>query len=161
MLGLWVKRTIKKFKSILIINKKGKMTDLLTMYQVYTFPFSKIHGSVANKEYQDEVFSTKLECESKKKNSKIRREPGNKNQCKTLEISAENYTTHCWRHSAATNLADRGISFINLKRHSQWKSDSVVDTLSNQSDVDNYKLVRSFLCRGHFQPLYLSNTKLI
>ena len=40
-----------------------------------------------------------------------------KNACRILEISAENYTTHCWRCSAATNLADRGVSFINLKWH--------------------------------------------
>ena len=44
-----------------------------------------------------------------------------------LNISSEKYTTHCWRRSAATNLADRGVSFINLKRHGQWKSDSVVE----------------------------------
>ena len=28
---------------------------------------------------------------------------------------------------AATNLADRGVSFINLKQHSQWKLDAVVE----------------------------------
>ena len=27
------------------------------------------------------------------------------------------YTSHCWRRSAATNLADAGVSFINLKQH--------------------------------------------
>ena len=39
-----------------------------------------------------------------------------KNACNILHISAENYTTQCWRLSAATNLADRGVSFINLKQ---------------------------------------------
>ena len=50
-----------------------------------------------------------------------------KNACKILKISLENYKTHCWRRSAATNLADRVVSFINLKQHSQWKSDAVVE----------------------------------
>ena len=50
-----------------------------------------------------------------------------KDACKMLNISSKKYTTHCWRRSAATNLADRGVSFINLKRHGQWKSDSVVE----------------------------------
>ena len=102
---------------------------LLNMYQVYNFPFSKIHGRVANKEHQDKVLSPNLEHKSKKKNSKIRREPGknlHKNAYKILEISAENYTTHCWRRYVTTNLADKGVSFINLKRHGQRKSDSVV-----------------------------------
>jgi len=39
----------------------------------------------------------------------------------------DGYTGHCLRRSAATNLADRGVSFVNLKRHGQWKSDSVVE----------------------------------
>ena len=28
---------------------------------------------------------------------------------------------------SSTNLADSGISFVNLKRHNQWKSDTVVE----------------------------------
>ena len=50
-----------------------------------------------------------------------------KNVWKILEISPENYTTYCWRHSVATNLADKGVSFINLKQHSRWKLDAVVE----------------------------------
>ena len=99
------------------------------MYQVYTFPFFQSTWQSCKQKNQDKVFSPKLECESEKKNSKIRRESGkklNKNVCKILEISAENYTTYYWRHSAATNLADRGVSLINLKHHGQWKSDSIV-----------------------------------
>jgi len=37
------------------------------------------------------------------------------------------YTVHAFRRSAATNLADAGVSFVNLKRHGQWKSDSVIE----------------------------------
>ena len=47
--------------------------------------------------------------------------------CKILNKNADPYTSHTWRRSAATNLADAGVSFINLKRHGQWLSDSVVE----------------------------------
>ena len=57
-----------------------------------------------------------------------------KNACKILKISSENYTTHCWRHSAATNLADIGVSFINLKCHGQWKSDAMVEGYITNSE---------------------------
>ena len=47
--------------------------------------------------------------------------------CSILKKSKNGYTSHCWRWSAATNLADAGVSFINFKRHGQWVSDSVVE----------------------------------
>ena len=47
--------------------------------------------------------------------------------CSKLKKSKNGYTSHCWRRSAATNLADAGVLFINLKRHGQWVSDSVVE----------------------------------
>ena len=47
--------------------------------------------------------------------------------CEILRINAQGFTSHCWRRSAATNLADAGVSFINLKRHGQWASDAVVE----------------------------------
>ena len=47
--------------------------------------------------------------------------------CTILKKNDIGYTSHCWRRSAATNLADAGVSFINLKRHGQWVSDSVVE----------------------------------
>ena len=50
-----------------------------------------------------------------------------KTSCDMLGISCKGYTAHVYRRSAATNLADAGVSFINLKRHGQWKSDSVVE----------------------------------
>ena len=54
------------------------MMDLLTMYQIYTFPFSEIHDRVTNKKCKEKMLSPKLELESKKSDSKIRREPGKK-----------------------------------------------------------------------------------
>ena len=54
------------------------MIDLLAMHQVYNFPFLEIYDSVANKKCKDKMLSPKLGCESKKKDSKIRREPGKK-----------------------------------------------------------------------------------
>ena len=47
--------------------------------------------------------------------------------CEILGIPKDGYTTHAFRRSAATNLADSGVSFVNLKRHGQWASDSVVE----------------------------------
>jgi len=46
--------------------------------------------------------------------------------CKVPNKPEEGYTGHCLHRSAATNLADCRVSFVNLKRHGQWKSDSVV-----------------------------------
>ena len=47
--------------------------------------------------------------------------------CKILQKNLDPYTSHTWHRSAATNLADTSVSFINLKRHWQWLSDSVVE----------------------------------
>lgn len=47
--------------------------------------------------------------------------------CKILRISPEGFTSHFWLRSAATNLADASVSFINLKRHGQWASDIFVE----------------------------------
>lgn len=50
-----------------------------------------------------------------------------KKACAILGKNPKGYTGHCMRRSAATNLADHSVSFVNLKRHGQWKSDSVVE----------------------------------
>ena len=47
--------------------------------------------------------------------------------CEILKRPDIGYTSHTWRWFAATNLADAGVSFINLKRHGQCISDSVVE----------------------------------
>jgi len=44
--------------------------------------------------------------------------------CDLLGISSDGYTSHCFRRSAATNLADAGVSLVNLKRMGQWQADS-------------------------------------
>jgi len=44
--------------------------------------------------------------------------------CDVLGICSDGYTSHCFRRSAATNLADAGVSLVNLKRMGQWKADS-------------------------------------
>ena len=48
--------------------------------------------------------------------------------------NSEGYTTHALRRSAATNLADAGVSLVNLKRHGQWKSDSVAESYIANSE---------------------------
>jgi len=50
-----------------------------------------------------------------------------KRACKILYIPNKGYTSHCLCCSVATSLLDHDVSFINLKRHDQWKSDSVVE----------------------------------
>jgi len=52
-----------------------------------------------------------------------------------LELSdVHRYTGHCWRRSSATAMADAGATNMDLKRHHQWKSDSVANGY-----VDNSK----------------------
>ena len=58
-----------------------------------------------------------------------------KTACAILKVNPKGYTSHCFRCSAATNLADAGVSFINLKRHGQWKSDSVAEAYIANSKV--------------------------
>jgi len=58
-----------------------------------------------------------------------------KKACTVLAVDPKGYTAHCFRRSAATNLADAGVSFINLKRHGQWKSDSVAEAYIANSKV--------------------------
>ena len=88
------------------------------------FPFSDIHNNVNTKCFLQNCNVKARKRIQKSGENKVK--TLHKNACKILHISAENYTTHCWRHSAATNLTDRGVSFIYLKRHGQWKSNSVV-----------------------------------
>ena len=40
---------------------------------------------------------------------------------------SKKFTGHAWRRSAATNLADEGVTLTNLKRHGQWQSEKVVE----------------------------------
>ena len=46
---------------------------------------------------------------------------------KILKKRKNGYSSHCWRSYAATNLADAGVSLMNLKWHGQWVSDGVVE----------------------------------
>jgi len=55
--------------------------------------------------------------------------------CMILGINSDGYTSHCFCRSTATNLADAEVSFINLKRHGQWKSDSVAEDYIANSKV--------------------------
>ena len=81
-----------------------------------------------------------------------------KSACEILHLDPKNYTSHCFRRSAATNLADAGVSFINLKRHGQWKSDSVA-----KAYIANSKILRQereiCLLPPALRETYLSNKK--
>ena len=61
--------------------------------------------------------------------------------CEILGNDATTYTCHIWRWSAATNLADAGVGFINVKRNGQWISDSVVeDYITNSKPLRDERL---------------------
>ena len=47
--------------------------------------------------------------------------------CKLLNKDIEMYSTHTFRRSAATVLADKNVSITNLKRHGRWNSDAVAE----------------------------------
>ena len=47
--------------------------------------------------------------------------------CKILKRNKKGYSSHCWRHSTATKLADTGEYHINLKQHGQWVSNGMVE----------------------------------
>ena len=42
--------------------------------------------------------------------------------CLFLDMPRDQVTGHVWRRSVATNLANSGMSLINLKRAGRWKS---------------------------------------
>ena len=50
-----------------------------------------------------------------------------KETCVLLGIPEEGFSSHSWRRSSATSLADAGASFGDLKRAGRWRSASVVE----------------------------------
>ena len=61
--------------------------------------------------------------------------------CEILKRPPTRYTSHTLHRSAAINLADVSVSFINLKRHGQWMSDSIVEGyLANSRLLRNERL---------------------
>ena len=61
--------------------------------------------------------------------------------CELLKCPETGYTSHTWRWSAATNLANAGVSFIHLKYHRQWISCSVVEGYTaNSRPLGNERL---------------------
>jgi integrase len=52
------------------------------------------------------------------------------------------YTSHAFRRSAATWMADNGIDLINLKRFGGWKSDSVAQGYVAESVGNKTKIAR-------------------
>ena len=63
--------------------------------------------------------------------------------CEILGKDPTTYTSHTWHQSAATNLADTSVSFINLKRHGQWISDFVVEGYIVNAEVLRDKMTGS------------------
>ena len=67
---------------------------------------------------------------------------------KILKCPPTGYTSHTWRQSATTNLADADISFINLKHHGQWISDSVVEGYIANSRPPKIKRLHCLMPKG-------------
>ena len=61
--------------------------------------------------------------------------------CEILKRPPTGCTSHTWRQSAATNLANAGVSFTNLKCHGQLIPDSVVEGyIANSRPLRNERL---------------------
>lgn len=78
--------------------------------------------------------------------------------CAILDKSSTGYTSHAFRRSAATNLADAGVSFVNLKRHGQWKSDAVVEGYIANSKPLRLERERGLIPQSLVRPLKKENT---
>lgn len=64
---------------------------------------------------------------------------------KFLELKDhKKYTGHCFRRSAATWLADKGVDFINIKRLGGWKDDKTAQGYIAES-IENKKRTASFI----------------
>lgn len=55
----------------------------------------------------------------------------------------ETFTAHCLRRSAATLMANAGVSQINLKKFGRWKSDSVAMGYIDESATSKRKLAQT------------------
>ena len=74
-----------------------------------------------------------------------------KMMCTILGIDdTSGYSIHAFRRFAATNLADAGVSLVNLKRHGQWKSDATAERYIANSLPIRKERVQKFLPR-HLQ----------
>lgn len=71
--------------------------------------------------------------------------------------NAETFTGHSFRRSSATLFADAGATSIDLKKHLNWKSDSVVMRYVNQSS--NQKLNMSSLISGESSATSITEKK--
>ena len=69
--------------------------------------------------------------------------------CELLGMPSKGYTTHCWRRSVATNLADEGVYLVNLKRHEQWASDSLVEGYIANSRLLRLEREQKLLSKHH------------
>lgn len=50
------------------------------------------------------------------------------------------YTGHCFRRSAATILADRGLDVVDIQRAGGWASRTVAETYVEESDSQKMKI---------------------
>jgi hypothetical protein len=66
------------------------------------------------------------------------------------ELSLENleqYTSHCFRRSAATIFANSGCSLMQLKMTGGWKSDTIAQSYLAQSSLQQQICAASFRSR--------------
>jgi hypothetical protein len=58
----------------------------------------------------------------------------------------EAYTSHSFRRTGSTLLANEGISLFNLKRFGRWKSDSVAQRYVDTSERSKQEIATMFTC---------------
>ena len=63
-----------------------------------------------------------------------------------LELpNPKDYTGHCFRRSSSTILADSGTNLLTIKRHSGWKSNSVVEGYIENSSENKKRTAMKIL----------------
>ena len=75
-----------------------------------------------------------------------------KDAAEYLGYDKAHYSGHSWRRSAATNLADVGVTLTNLKRHGQWKSDSTCEGYIANSKPLREEREKNILPKEHQDP---------
>ena len=79
--------------------------------------------------------------------------------CKILNKSSKGYSSHCWRRSAAVNLANTGVSLINLKQRRHWQSNRVVEGYIANSQPLCQKCLNCLLPAGESEQVGQVNSK--
>jgi hypothetical protein len=57
-----------------------------------------------------------------------------------LKPNPEDFTSHCWRRTSATQAADQGASSLQMIRHFGWKSEAMCEEYIDKSGLNINKM---------------------